>query len=660
LTDNSSEIECLFVERTKQLLKDGGVGGVILPSSILNNAGIYTKTREMILQFFDIVAIAELGSNTFMATSTNTVVLFLRRRNNYDNKNIRDTVDGYFRTFNDVTINGVETPVAKYVAHVWEGLDYADYLTLLQKTPNDKIKAHEIYADYRKKIRAKDDAKFWNEVLALESEKLTYFIIAYPQKVVLVKSGEKDAEKRFLGYEFSNRRGSEGIHPIQRGKNIEECTQLFDVHNYDNPDKASTYIYRAFKGDLESEIAESMQDNVSRTRLVDMLTFDRADFEKTISTTIKKKAKIESKWNVVKVSDFVEIIGGGTPDTNNPDYWNGNIPWLSVVDFNNGNRFVSRTEKSITEKGLKNSSAKYINVGDLIISARGTVGALAQLSIPMTFNQSCYGLRGNEKLDNGFLYYILKAEIEQLKNGSYGSIFKAITTKTFDDIIIPLPPTEIQLKIVADIEVLEQKETIAREKIEELNNNIDTLLSNVVGEETALNKIAPYVGDTIKTEEISLDTYITTDNMLQNKLGITPFVGTPNISSITKYKTNDILISNIRPYLKKIWFADKDGGCSKDVLVFRSSDSSLYSPKFIYYMIRRDAFFDYVMEGKKGVKMPRGDKNKIMKYIVNIPTPKEQHRIVSEIEALEKEIAYAQGVIDGIPEQKTAILKKHL
>ena len=159
MTDNSSEIECLFVERTKQLLKDGGIAGVILPSSILSNSGVYTKAREIILQYFDIVAIAELGSNTFMATNTNTVVLFLRRRDNYFATNTKVAVDTYFRTLNDVTINGIETPASKYVAHVWEGLDYADYVTLLQKSPNDKVKAHEIYAEYKKKISAKNDAK---------------------------------------------------------------------------------------------------------------------------------------------------------------------------------------------------------------------------------------------------------------------------------------------------------------------------------------------------------------------------------------------------------------------------------------------------------------------------------------------------------------------
>ncbi|MCK5476428.1 MAG: restriction endonuclease subunit M, partial [Candidatus Aenigmarchaeota archaeon] len=84
LTDQSSEIECLFIERTKQLLKDGGVAGIILPSSILSNTGIYTKTREIILKYFEIIGITQLGSSTFMATGTNTVVLFLRRKNNYD------------------------------------------------------------------------------------------------------------------------------------------------------------------------------------------------------------------------------------------------------------------------------------------------------------------------------------------------------------------------------------------------------------------------------------------------------------------------------------------------------------------------------------------------------------------------------------------------
>ena len=102
-----------------------------------------------------------------------------------------------------------------------------------------------------------------------------------------MQNGEKDIEKKFLGYEFSNRRGNEGIHAIQRGKNIDECTKLFDANIYDNPKKASTYVYRAFKGDYISPIAESMQSHISRVSLIDMLTFDRDNFEKSISLTTK-------------------------------------------------------------------------------------------------------------------------------------------------------------------------------------------------------------------------------------------------------------------------------------------------------------------------------------------------------------------------------------
>ena len=149
--------------------------------------------------------------------------------------------------------------------------------------------------------------------------------------------------------------------------------------------------------------------------------------------------------------------------------------------------------------------------------------------------------------------------------------------------------------------------------------------------------------------------------MLQNKLGIVPFEGEANISSITEYKKDDILISNIRPYLKKIWFADKDGGCSKDVLVLRSADTNKYLPKYIFYMLRRDVFFDYVMEGKKGIKMPRGNKEDILKYRIPITSSiDEQMRVVSQIEALETEITKARNLIENTASEKQTILDKYL
>jgi type I restriction enzyme M protein len=311
LTDASSEIECLFAERTGQLLKEGGVAGIILPSSILSNTGIYLKAREIILQEFEIIAIAELGSNTFMATGTNTVILFLRKRNRARVLQIKESIAVFLDSLKDITIGGIENAVSKYARHVW-GVPLADYGTLYKKVPNAKIKETSLYKDYhasyppkelyisdetpeelREKMREKYEEavkKHWENIIEKEKEKMFYFILSFPQTVVLVRTGKRSDEKRFLGYEFSNRRGHEGIHPIECGKRIEDCTRLFDDTQLDNPEKASTYIYRAFNGDVASGVDASLRENVSRVPLIDMLTFNRVSFDKDISTSVRERA----------------------------------------------------------------------------------------------------------------------------------------------------------------------------------------------------------------------------------------------------------------------------------------------------------------------------------------------------------------------------------
>ena len=644
LTDNSSEIECLFIERTKQLLKDGGVAGIILPSSILSNSGVYTKAREMILQYFDIIAIAELGSNTFMATNTNTVVLFLRRRDNYFASNTKSAVETYFRTLNDVTINGVEVPVSKYVTHVWEGLDYADYVTLLQKSPNDKVKAHEIYLEYRKKLSSKSVAKIFEEILSIEAEKLLYFILAYPQKVVIVKSGEKDVEKRFLGYEFSNRRGNEGIHAIQKGKNIDECTQLFDASSYDNPLRANTYIYRAFKGDFTSPIAEGMQSHISRMSLINMLSFDRDTFEKFISTTAKKKVKFSDKWEHERILNSIDKI-------------NGSMAKIPESDILNTGKYPVYTQ-DIQQNCCAGFSNNINPITDVPVILFGDHSCTVKF-IDQPFFRGADGtvlLKPKKKYSPKYYFYV----IEYIVNNFLDKTKYERHNKYLQELYIPIPPLDIQQQIISEMERVVNTITLLTQQIDQKENDIENLLSSITYEEDKLKTIAPLVNKSVKYNDIASETYITTNNMLQNKLGVVPFAGEANISSITEYKKDDILISNIRPYLKKIWFADKEGGCSKDVLVLRSADTSKYLPKYIFYMLRRDAFFVYVMDGKKGVKMPRGNKDDIQKYRIPIPPIEEQGRIVSQIEALELEIAKARNLIKNAASEKQVILNKYL
>ena len=671
LTDNSSEIECLFVERTKQLLKEGGVAGVILPSSILSNTGIYTKAREIILQYFDIVAIAELGSNTFMATNTNTVVLFLRRRDNYFAANTKSAVDTFFRTLNDVTINGIETPVSKYVSHVWEGLDYADYVTLLQKSPNDKVKAHEIYLEYTKKLSSKNDAKIFEAILSIETEKLLYFILACPQKVVIVKSGEKDVEKRFLGYEFSNRRGNEGIHAIQRGKNIDECTQLFDANSYDNPLRASTYIYKAFKGDITSPIAEDMQSHISRISLIDMLSFDRPVFEKGINLNSKKKVVFNSVYTLKPLDKLVTFQSG---------LWkgeNGELQTVKVLrntNFKLNNGFLDYSDVAEIDVETTQLLTRTLQYGDIILEKSGGSDTQAIGRVVLfdkeddnetySYSNFCSRIRVNNANEVNPLYLWIVLHNFYCKGGTIplqnGIRLLNIDMAGYSKIKIPVPPIDIQKQIVEEIGKIDRSVSDSQSCINECEANIESLLSSLNFADNTLSAIAPFVTKSIKYNYIASETYITTDNMLQNKMGVVPFAGEANISSITEYKKGDILISNIRPYLKKIWFADKEGGCSKDVLVLRSADVGKYLPKYIFYMIRRDAFFDYVMEGKKGIKMPRGNKDDIQKYRIPIPPIEEQKRIVSQIEDLEQEITKARNLIENATSKKQAILDKYL
>ena len=158
-----------------------------------------------------------------------------------------------------------------------------------------------------------------------------------------------------------------------------------------------------------------------------------------------------------KLSEILMLIGGGTPKTTNPSYWGGSIPWLSVVDFNNDNRYVHTTEKTITEDGVQNSSTKILPQGALILSARGTVGALAQLAKPMAFNQSCYGITAKEQTTNDFLYYLLKNIVKDLQAKGHGSVFNTITRDTFDTITVNLPPIEEQKRIAEILGSLDDK-----------------------------------------------------------------------------------------------------------------------------------------------------------------------------------------------------------
>ena len=187
--------------------------------------------------------------------------------------------------------------------------------------------------------------------------------------------------------------------------------------------------------------------------------------------------RIPEEWEVVDVYGHVNLINGGTPSTARPEFWNGSIPWLSVEDFNIGKRWVLSSSKYITELGLKRSATTLVKKGMLIISARGTVGVLAQLGADMAFNQSCYGLDAKDKmkLSNDFLYYALKHFITSFLSLAYGNVFNTITRETFKKVLIPLPPLPEQQRIasiLSQIDEVIEKEQAYKEKLERIKKGL--------------------------------------------------------------------------------------------------------------------------------------------------------------------------------------------
>lgn len=656
LTDNSSEIECLFIERTKQLLKDGGVAGIILPSSILSNTGIYSKSREIILQYFDIVGITELGSNTFMATGTNTVTLFLRRRNNYESKNLKIAVEKFFTDFQDVTLNGIEKPVNKYVNHVWENISFEDYISLLKKEPNKTVTEHEIYKEYQKKLKAKNDKEFWNLLLEKETDKLYYFIIAYPQKVVLVKSGEKDAEKRFLGYEFSNRRGSEGIHPIQRGKNIEDCTQLFDADFFDNPTKASTYIYKAFAGDYDFAIDEAMQNNVSRHNLVDMMTFDRVEFEKNISLSVKKKVKIESKWEIIRVSDICEIGRGRVINKKEIEENFGEYPVYSSQTSNDGifgflNSYDFEGEYvTWTTDGIYAGSVFYRNGKFNCTNVCGTLKSKSK-KINMQFLSLCLPLYTSD--------YVVKVANPKLMNNVMAGIQ------------IPLPPLDIQQKIVSEIEVLETKERKAKEEVDKLKVSISLSITNLKFKDVNLGSFSDFKNG-LNYSRNSLGELI-------NIVGVGDFQNrfSPDVASLEKIqidgnlsddyllKTNDILVvrsNGSANLVGRFLFIDNlktKTSFSGFTIRIRIENENINS-KFLCHYLKTDFVRNKIITDSSGSNIKSLNQTLLSNIKIPLPSLSEQQKIVSEIEKIEAKIKVLETEIAEIPKQKEAILKKYL
>ena len=314
---------------------------------------------------------------------------------------------------------------------------------------------------------------------------------------------------------------------------------------------------------------------------------------------------------------------------------NGEIIALRALNLRDGHldlKDIKRIDKSVSEQLTR--SKLYKN--DIVLSYTGTIGECAQIH-----ENDKYHLAPNVAkiapnpifVNPQYLFYYIRSSMfrNQMYNYCHGSTQPTIPMKTIRELSIPIFPLETQKQIASILSALDDKIELNNRINENLESQAQAIFKSwfvdfepfggVMPEDWrtgSLSEICGYSKDKVNIEDLTLDTYYSTENMQPNRQGAVQATTLPTIKQTTACKKGNVLISNIRPYFKKIIYCFADCGCSTDVLCFVPNKSE-YSA-FLYCALYSDKFFDYMVAGSKGTKMPRGDKQQIMMYPICIPS----------------------------------------
>ena len=560
--DVNNAIETFFIERAEQLLKTDGVAGIIVPSSILSKGkanstspskNVYVATREILLENFDIVAIAEFGSGTFGKTGTNTVTLFLRRKTVTDPtqaNHYRQRVNDWFNPFENPqnsTIYADEHFIREYCEHL--DLNFEDYNTLLQGQPNDDLLTTEYFTAYQsafdksteiknlkksKLFKQKSETekkyellkRFVNYLQKVEKDKLYYFVLAStnPQPVLIVKSPSTNKEmKKFLGYEWSSAKGNEGIKylggvvdlPVletvddDNASEIEDedsrilqnmfslnsiNTPLYDPKNNDNPEKINYLIRENFLKN-PVEIPESLEEFVMQARLVDMLDFSVVDFNKALSLTPTAKLSIDTKWDMKLLGDLISINSHSI----NPDnYPNEEFIYIDIDSVGKGSNLV-KFDNNLLGKDLPSRARRIAEKDSVLISTvRPYLKGFLYVDFEptqMIFSTGFAILKSLDTriLNNKFIFELFfnsDLVMFQIQNAMPKSSYPSINAEDIKNFKIPLPPINIQEQIIEECQIIDNEVNQARQAIDQANQQINQLFANSLNNPTTAKRLS--------------------------------------------------------------------------------------------------------------------------------------------------------------------------
>ncbi|EAJ3726843.1 restriction endonuclease [Campylobacter coli] len=514
--ETNNSIECFFCERANQILNDNAKAAIILPSSILNKDSIYKNTREILFQNFDFIAIVELGNQTFGATGTNTIILFLRKKETFKQENhlisqdyslIKERIEAenlkdnesfyqnYLNTYCDFRkfdkelysnfLNGnLDSKLAELEA-------FKDYRNAFRQTSDyKKLKESKIYKESEDKQSLEDKA-FLAYAQAIEKDKLLYFSLSLNQEVLIIKSpSDIKEQKKFLGYEWSNRKGDEGLKELHEPY----LSPLFERGNPQNETKLNTLIYKSFLNTLDV-IPQELQTYATKARLVDMMDFEKVEFNKAISLNPSNSTQsemsnpfINSKFELVRLKDFVlDIQTAKRPSGGVGKYENGALS-LGGEHIDNKSGYIKLDNPKYVPIEFYESFALQdkgiVKQFDILICKDGALtGKIAMVRNEFIrksamINEHIFLLRCDNIAKQKYLFYILHSYSGQqaLKSKITGSAQGGINKTNLESILIPNADFEIQKQIVAECEKVEEQYNTIRMSVEEYQNLIKVIL----------------------------------------------------------------------------------------------------------------------------------------------------------------------------------------
>lgn len=728
----NNSIETFFIERAKQLLKTGGVAAIIVPSSILTKGkaaststskNVYVATREILLKYFDIVAIAEFGSGTFGKTGTNTVTLFLRRKTTdapIAADHYAERVDNWFNPvqysssmsnapIDTSTVFADSHFINDYCAHL--ELDADDYKTLLAGNPNQALLDSEYFTSYVKEFdkwseiknlkkrqsfkalskdeqKAELDRRLVNYLKAAEQDKLYYFVMASrnPQPVLIIKSPSTNKEmKAFLGYEWSSAKGSEGIKYLGGAKLPEEpvidedsgevaleeedkrvLSNLYNLENINTPlynpkDKTDVNkINHLISQNFEKkpfDIPKESEPFVTQARLVDMLDFSVIDFNKAISLTPRAEITIKTKWDLVKVKDICEIGRGRVISHQYIDEHQGSYPVYS-----------SQTK----DKGVMGYINTFDFEGDYVTWT--TDGIYAGTCFYRTGKFNCTNVCGTLKIfDEKILSYYYLSEIlnKEAKKYVTQSANPKLMNNDMAEVQIPLPPINIQEKIINDCQKVDDEVEEAKENISHLENEISNILNATfdANKKLKINELIDINTDSYDpTSDNSIFIYVDIDSV-EKGTGVVDYSNEIQGNAVPSRarrlaKNHSTIISTVRPYLKGFAYIEDQPEnviFSTGFAILKSKNTEVLLDKVIYYYFMYSENLMKQMEAAMPkAAYPSINKSDIDNFKIALPDIKQQKELIESLDKLKYDIQKNKATVDESTEKKHAIIQSYL